>query len=126
MSPLDEKASVNFTGVTVAAILLPVALIVYHYSNADKAISTFLFLGVVAFAAKIRWRLRKHVWFWVVLLVVALFHVPLIISIHWPAHSVHGIVLLPISVVDLLITLGIIRLAEALFLKTEGSDMTSS
>ena len=126
MDGLEEKTSTNFTGVIIAAVLLPVALMVYHWTNADTAISTFVFLGVVVFAAIIRWSLREHVWFWAVLLIVAAFHIPLIISIHWPTHSVHAIVLLPICLVDLLITLGVIRLAEALCSPKDTTDKTSA
>jgi glucose-6-phosphate-specific signal transduction histidine kinase len=114
MEGFEEKTSPNYLGVITAAIVLPIALIVYHFSTADMAVSTFLCLGAVVFAAAIRWRLRKFVWFWVVLLIVAALHIPLIMETHLPVHWVHGVVLFPVFIADLLIVLGAIRLAEAL------------
>ncbi len=112
----QEKTPADFTGVITAAIVLPASLIVYHFRNADMAVSTFLCLGVVVFAAILRWHLRQFVWFWVVLLIVSTLQVPIIMNVHWPAHWVHGVVLLPVCAVDLLIVLGIIRLVESVMI----------
>ena len=126
MEGFEEKTPANFTGVISAAIMLPVALIVYHFWNAQMAVSTFLFEGVIVFAAVIRWNLRKYVWYWALLLILSALHLPLISGIRWPLHWVHGVVLLPIFIVDLLAVLGVIRFAEIIFRPTDSTENTSS
>jgi hypothetical protein len=116
MEDSGEKTAGDFSGVVTAAIVLPASLIVYHFGGADMAISTFLCLGMVVFAALLKWNLRKFVWFWIVLSIVTALQVPVILGVHWPAHWVHGVVLLPVCIVDLLILLGIIRLVEGVML----------
>ena len=83
------------------------------------AVSTFLSLGVIVLAAKIKWDLREHIWFWTVLVIVAALHVPLTVRIHWLAGSVHKILLMPLFIADLLIDFGIICLAERMMLVEE-------
>ena len=114
MEEMQDQTSPNLTGVITAAILLPISLVVYRFGNADMAISTFFCIGIVVFAAILKWHLRQFVWFWAVLLVVSALQVPIIANFRWPAHSVHGVTLLPFFVVGLLIVLGIIRLVESL------------
>jgi hypothetical protein len=112
MDPLSEETSTKYFGVVTIAIVMPISLVVYHLSDVDTAISTFFFIGVIVFAAMMKRELRNKMWFWMTLLILTALQVPIIRNVHWPAHSVHGIVLLPMFVVDLLIVLGIIRLVE--------------
>lgn len=114
MESLREEVSTKYFGIITIAIALPIALIVYNFSDANRAVSTFFFIGVIVFAALMKWELKNKVWFWMTLLILTMLQVPLIQKVRWPAHSVHGIILLPIFVADLLIVLGIIRLAGSL------------
>ena len=69
-------------------------------------------LGSIVVAARLRWDLKKYVWFWITLVVVAGLHIPLILLIPWTSRSYPGVVLLPTMLVDCAIVYGCIKLAE--------------
>jgi len=72
-------------------------------------------VGIV-FAIKLRWALRKHVWFWATIVLVLALHVPLVLIARWPHGSTPTIVYgMPIGIADSLVILGALRLAENLF-----------
>ena len=63
-------------------------------------------------AIGICWDLSKHLWFWVLIVLLLGLHVPLILMVKWPHYWIPGIALLPIGLADLGITVGIVRFVE--------------
>lgn len=110
------KEPLDYTGLIVALILAPVFFFVTLLANADMALSACMVLGMIVIAIKIRWHLRKHVWFWAIIVVTLALHIPLIFLVRWPQGSVPTLFYtMPIGIVDFLTILGALALAEKLF-----------
>ena len=72
-----------------------------------------------------RWDLRKRVWFWVTLTVLALLHVPLILLVPWSNTNYPGVVLLPQALLDLAIVYGCIKLIEKAMNRSDKATISS-
>ncbi len=66
---------------------------------------------VILTSAKIYWSLKRHVPFWVALLIATLLQIPLALLNPWANKSYPGVVLLPLALVDLAVVCGILKLA---------------
>jgi len=116
----EETKPADYTGLKILAIVLPVFLVFIFLGNADMGLTVTIVLGLIIFAIKLRWNLRKHVWFWATVVVVLALHVPLFFIVHWPHTSTPTIAYtMPFGVADFLITLGAIGLAEKIFQRTK-------
>lgn len=49
----------------------------------DLDLPTLNSIAVVGFFIALKWKLRRHLWFWCFIAVVALLHIPLILFIPW-------------------------------------------
>lgn len=104
----------RYTGLIIAALLAPVYLVFVYFDKPDIGLTASYCLVPLLFAIRIRWELRKHAWFWVVMTIVLALHVPLIVSWHWPNRWIPGLALLPLAAADCAIILGILKIAERL------------
>jgi len=121
--PREAKELTDYTGLKIGAILLPILLLFIYLGKADMGLTVFIVLGVSIVAIKIRWNLRKHLWFWLIIVSIFALHVPLFFIVRWPQGKVPGLFYgLPFGLVDFLIISGALRLAEKFFLK--GSSPT--
>jgi peptidoglycan/LPS O-acetylase OafA/YrhL len=69
-------------------------------------------------AIKLRWKLRRHVWFWATIIFVLILHIPFLYIIHWPQSNVPTIIYaLPLGIVDFFLITGALTLAERVFSK---------
>ena len=109
-----EKEPVDYTGVKLAAIVAPVFFLVTYLYNADAGLAACIVLCVVIFAIKIRWYLRKHIWFWAIIAVILALHVPLVFMVQWPKNAPTIFYAMPIGIADFLIISGALKLAENL------------
>jgi hypothetical protein len=120
-----QKKRTDYTGVIIAAILLPVFLVFYFLGMEEMGRSVFVVLGMTMLAIRVRWDLRKRIWFWAVIVVLLLLHVPLLLVFRWP-RGFHGwlpaVGTLPIGLADLLIILGAVRLIEKLIVKSPPTE----
>jgi hypothetical protein len=124
-SPKPEEPP-DYTGVKIGALLAPVFFLITYLANADIGLSACIILGVIMIAIKFHWYLRKHIWFWAIIAVVLVLHVPLVFMVRWPQG--HGPTLaytMPVGIVDFLIISGAFNLAERIFLK-DSSDKAVS
>src|SRR6185437_8937006 len=90
------------------AILVPLYLLVNHIWGGDIALTAYMCLATNMVAIGICWDLSKHLWFWVLIVLLLGLHVPLILMVKWPHYWIPGIALLPIGLADLGITVGIV------------------
>jgi len=121
--PPKAKKPTDYTGLKIVAILAPVFLLFVLLGNADMGLTACIALGMIMLAIKIRWNLRKHVWFWGVIVFILAVHVPLFVLLRWPKGNFPTIVYtLPIGIADFLIVLGAVGLAEKLFSKDSSSN----
>jgi hypothetical protein len=121
--PPKEKEPVDYTGLKIGAALLPVFFLITFLSNADMALAAVIILGVIIFAIKLRWHLRKHLWFWVVIGFILALHVPLVRLVRWPQGSTPTLFYtMPFGIADFLIISGTLGLAEKLFSTRDGGE----
>jgi hypothetical protein len=121
--PPKEKEPVDYTGLKIGGILAPVFFLITFLGNADMGLAACIVLGMVMLAIKIRWPLRKHLWFWAVIGFILALHIPLVLLVRWPQGNVPTLFYtMPLGIADFLIISGAVRLAEKFFLK--GSSPT--
>jgi hypothetical protein len=113
--PPKQKEPVDYTGLKIGAVLLPVFFLITFLYNADAGLAAYMVLGVIVFAIKLRWYLRKHIWFWAVIAVILTLHVPLVFMVQWPKNAPTIFYAMPIGIADFLIISGALGLAEKLF-----------
>lgn len=117
----QSKKTTDYTGVIIAAILFPVYLLFYLLNKEEMGRSVFIVLGMTMLAIRVRWDLRKHWWFWGVIVFVLALHVPLLFLFRWP-EGAHGWLpamgTLPIGVADFLIVYGVVRFVEKFLAKS--------
>ena len=65
-----EKSPTDWSGTIIGAMLLPVFAVVTYFVNAEVALTACIVLGLMMLAVKLRWKLRKHVWFWATIAIV--------------------------------------------------------
>ena len=66
----------------------------------------------IALAAKTRWELSRHPWFWTTISAIVLLHIPLVVLVPWTATWVPRFVIMPFCVVDGLAILYLIQTVE--------------
>ena len=62
---------------------------------------TMCSIAVLGLAIAIKWRLRRHVWFWIAVTVIAALHILLILFVPWPTKWVPAAVFAGFGSVDL-------------------------
>jgi len=119
--PAKEKEPVDYTGLKIVAVLAPVFFLITFLSNADMALTVVVVLGVIVLAIKLRWHLRKHLWFWATIVVLLAIHIPLVFIVRWPQGSLPTrFYTVPIGIIDFFITLVAIDTVEKFFSKDSG------
>jgi hypothetical protein len=102
--PGRAKQPVDYTGLKIVAMLAPIFCLFVFLGNADMGLTVCIVLGMVILAIKIRWNLRNHVWFWVVIVLLLALHVPLLSMIRWPQGNVPTLFYsMPLGIADFLI-----------------------
>jgi len=115
-TPPSRREPTDYTGPIIVAMLAPVFLLFIYLGNADMGLAVCIVLGMAIIAIRLRWKLRKHVWFWAIIIVILGLHIPLVSIVRWPQGNVPTLVYtMPIGIADFLIILGAVRLGEKLF-----------
>jgi ABC-type branched-subunit amino acid transport system permease subunit len=112
MAENREKKPTDYTGLIIAAILVPVFLLFMYFGNEDLGRTVFIALGAVMVAIRIRWDLRRQLWFWETIGFVLVLHIPFFYLVRIPPAWFHSVAMLPIVIPDCLLTVGIIRVVE--------------
>jgi hypothetical protein len=87
------------------------ALIVWlfdHLGRFDLARPALYSIGMFGIAVAIKWKLRRHLWFWITMTVIVALHVVLILFVPWTTKWVPAIVIIPIGIADLYAMLAIL------------------
>lgn len=114
----QKKSSADWSGTIIGVMVLPVFFVFVYLGKAEMGFNAMLVLGLAMIAVKLRWRLRKHVWFWATIALILLLHIPLLFIVGWPQSNVPTIAYsLPIGIVDFLLITGALSLAEKVFSK---------
>jgi hypothetical protein len=115
----EEKEPTDYSGLIIGLLLVPVFVLVTYLANADMALGVVIVLGMTMLAVKMRWELRKHVWFWVIIVFILGLHTPLVFMFRLPPHgNVPTLTYtMPIGIVDFFIIIVLIDTAERIFSK---------
>jgi hypothetical protein len=117
--PREETAFTKYTGLKIGAILMPMLLLFIYFGKADMGLTLYIVSAVSKGAIKVRWNLRKHIWFWAIIAAIFALDVPLFFIIRWPNGKTPGLLYgLPFALVDFLLISEGLRIAEKLFSKS--------
>jgi hypothetical protein len=109
-SPFDRLTKSAALVVTLFAVLF---YFVFEYVvGPAKGRVASICAAMIVTTVWMRWDLRKRVWFWVMIAILILLHLPLVMLLPWTNNNYPSIVLLPVALLDLAIIYGIIKLAE--------------
>jgi hypothetical protein len=118
-----ERPPTDYTGPKIVAILAPVFFLFVYLGKAEMGFTVIIVLGMTMLAVKLRWRLRKHVWFWAIIVFILALHVPLLLLVRWPQGKTPTIAYsMPLGILDFLLIMGAIGFAERFFPKGSSSD----
>ena len=121
--PPKEKEPVDYTGLKIGGILAPVFFLITFLANADMGLAACIVLGMIMLAIKLRWNLRRHLWFWATIVFILALHVPLVFMVRWPQGKGPTLFYtMPIGIVDFFIIWGAVGLAEKVFSKDSSSN----
>jgi len=97
-----KKMRLPWWGVLCVIIgAMPIAWLFDHLGRFDLAMPTMCSIAVLGLAIAIKWRLRRHVWFWIAVTVIAALHILLILFVPWPTKWVPAAVFAGFGSVDL-------------------------
>ena len=118
----EEEKPTDYIGLIIGLALLPLVIFFDHIGKLDMGLNLCICLAVNLIAVRFRWNLRKHFWFWGVVVLLVAVELPLVINIPWPHGWVPGAALLPIGLVGFAIAMGAVRAVEKLVVKGAPSD----
>ena len=71
---------------------------------------------VIGVAIRYFWDLKNRIWFWAVMAIIVVLHIPIVLFAHWPFDQHFNYVqMLPLALLDFAVMWGIIRVAERMF-----------
>ena len=114
----QRSGSVLF-GLVAGIIILPLVLTLRIFGRPELVYPVAVASIAIAFAVRGYWELRSHWWFWVTVIAIVCFHVPLILLIPWRAGWIPAPFIMLASIVDFAILLGVIGLVEKVLKRHE-------
>ena len=91
-----------------------IAWLFAHLGRFDLARPTLISIGMLGVAVAIKWKLRRHIWFWIIMTLIAALHLALILSVSWATEWVPAVAIVPIGIADLYASLGIVSVVGTL------------
>jgi hypothetical protein len=118
-----DKRRADWTGLIITAIVSPVFFLSIYLGKPEMGFTLGLILGAGILAMKFQWQHRRHVWFWVTIIVVLALHVPLLFIVRWPESRVPTLAYsLPFGILDFVLITAALNLAEKIFSKSSFKD----
>ena len=122
-SPTERQGRADWTGTIIGVLLVPVFFSFVYLGKAQMGFTVCIVLGMAMIAIKLRWKLRRHAWFWVTIALILALHIPFLFIVRWPQTNVPTIAFsLPLGIADFLLISGAISLAEKVFSKSYSSE----
>ncbi len=118
-----EKSSTDWSGTIIGIMFAPVFFFFVYLGKPELGFNVMIVLILNAVAVRLRWKLRKHVWFWATIVLILVLHVPLLFAVRWPKSNIPTIFFsLPLGTADFLLIMGAISLAQKVFAKGSSSE----
>lgn len=97
----------------------PIFFVLLYFGELEKGIGAWICAGIVICAARSRWDLKNHLWYWIVVVLAFILQVPLVLLVPWNNKHFSYISLLPVGVLDYAVLYGAMKLAEKLTRPTD-------
>ena len=114
---LSWKGGLAVTGGTIL-----IGLLFVYFGKFQLAGPALFSALVIVVAIATKWELRRRVWFWITMTVIAALHVPLILFVPWTTKWVPAIVITPILIADLYGMLAILSVVGKLVERPKTSE----
>lgn len=98
----DKQMRLGWRGVLsvmLGTILLAIPFL--YFGRLNLALPSFVSIAMIALAITMRWKLRRLVWFWVTMTLLAALHLPFILFIPWTTKWIPAVVIAPFGVLDI-------------------------
>lgn len=119
----DKKVRLPWWGVLCVMLgALLVYLLFIYFGRFDLARPSIISAGMVAIAIALRWKLRRHVWFWATMTFLAALHLPLILFVPWTTKWIPAIVIAPIGIGDLYVMLWVLSVVGKFVQGTDAAE----
>jgi hypothetical protein len=89
---------------------LPAYWLFDHFGRLNIALPTLNGVGMLGFAIAVKWNLRRRMWFWVTMALIAGLHVPLILFVPWGTRSVPALAIAAIDSLDFCLILWVLSI----------------
>lgn len=105
----DRKMQLPWWGVLCVILgALPVLYLFDHFGKLALARPALASAAMVTIAIAMRWKLRRHAWFWGSMICLAALHVPLILFVPWTTRWFPVLLIIPIGIADLFVMLWVV------------------
>jgi hypothetical protein len=92
-------------------LIVPFYSLAAHFGYDDRGFAAGLFMASVGFAARAHWNSRRHVAYWIAVVVLVVVHIFLVILLPWPTWKLSGAAFMSmIGFPDFLVNFAVIRL----------------
>jgi hypothetical protein len=112
--------------ILVAICTSPIYILFVYLGDSGRGRAAWVIAGMIALATRLVWDLKTRVWFWVTIAIITALHIPAILLIPWGDQNLSYVALLPLGLLDLGITYGIIRLVENAIEKSPSRGIPST
>lgn len=120
--PENSKPKWTLWAIANAVAIFPIMLLFHYLGKPASGYPAALFASMLGMVIRVRWELSRHAWFWITVVAIIFLHAPLIWLVPWTSRWVPAVLIAPFCIVDALVILGIVNLAE----KLSGSEPTLS
>ena len=79
-----------------------------HLGRFDLVRPALYSMAMLGIAIAIKWKMRRHVWFWITMSVIVALHILLILFVPWSTRWVPAVVIIPVGIADLYVMLAIL------------------
>jgi hypothetical protein len=86
------------------------ALLFVRLRRLDLARPALISAAMIVLAIVMRWKLKRHVWFWITMAFLAAVHLPLILFVPWTTKWIPAFVIAPVGIADLYVMLWVLSI----------------
>lgn len=98
--------------VSIVIVTVPISWLFDRFGKLDVVLPTLNCVGVFVFLLVLKWRLRRHTWFWGTVTLLAALHVALILFVPWTSGWVPALLIAVIGSLDLCLMLWIVTIVR--------------
>ena len=100
---------------------LPILIVLAILGKVWLGFGAWICTGLVILVARTRWDLRRHIWFWMIIVFAELLQMPIVLLMPWSNRSLTWFSFLPVAVLDYGIIYGCVKAVEKMMMVEKGS-----